>query len=198
MKEAKGDERHRRKQREQDVRVRHQHPPRGQELRRGDVERCGHRGHGRAELSSSEVVDQKQRQRAGAAALDGAFEWLINVPSADLPPPLWREVLRPLAEKRLADGMLSPSELAFCAMIVPATIAARLSATRADLQALASEPLESLPASLRLPTAFLLATFGLQASAQLGAPLFACGLFPVHEALKSATEPPEVWRLLQP
>jgi hypothetical protein len=110
---------------------------------------------------------------------------------------LWREVLRPLAEQRLMNE-ISPLELAFCAVLVPSTIAAQLSASRADLQKLASESLENLPASLRLPTAFLLVTLGLQASAQLGAPLIARGLFPVYEALEGATEPPEAWRLLQP
>lgn len=153
----------------------------------------------RSMLAAGTTVGAREvTQRAGPAVLDGALEWLVNVPSADLPPPLWREVLRPLAEERLVGGTLAPSELAFCAVMVPVTIAARLSASRPDLQALASEPLETLPASLRLPTAFLLVTLGLQASAQVGAPLLARGLFPVHEALEGATEPPEAWRLLQP
>ncbi len=153
----------------------------------------------RAMLTAGTTVGaQEVTHRAGAAALDAALDWIIDSLSADIPLSLWREVLRPLAEERLAGAMLSPSELAFCTAIVPPTIAARLSATRADIQALASEPLEKLPSSLRLPMAFLLVTLGLQASAEIGASLLARGLFPVHEALEGATEPPEAWRLLQP
>jgi GTPase-associated protein 1, N-terminal domain type 1 len=149
-------------------------------------------------MAGTTVAAREVTQRAGLAALDGALDWLVETPSAKLPPPLWREVLRPLAEKRLARGTLSPPELAFCATIVPATIAAGLPATRPDVQALASEPLDILPASLHVPTAFLLVTLGLQASAEVGAPLLARGFFPAHDALEGATEPPEAWRLLQP
>ena len=152
----------------------------------------------RAMLAAETMVAAREvTQRAGVAALDGALDWLVETPSAKFPPPLWREVLRPLAEERLAHDALSPPVLAFCAAIVPATIAAGLPATRPDLRTLASEPLDTLPASLRLPTAFLLVTIGLQASAQDGAPLLARGFFPVYEALEGAVEPPEAWRLLQ-
>jgi hypothetical protein len=153
----------------------------------------------RAMLAAGTTVAAREvTQHAGPAALDGALEWLVETPSAKLPPPLWREVLRPLAVERLARGTLSPPELAFCAAIVPASIAAGLAATRPDLQALASAPLETLPASLRLPTAFLLVALGLQASAEVGTPLLARGFFHVYEALEDAAEPPEAWRLLQP
>lgn len=153
----------------------------------------------RAMLAAETMVAAREvTQHAGVAALDGALDWLVESPSAQFPSPLWREVLRPLAEERLARGPLSPPELAFCAAIVPATIATGLPATRPDLRALAAEPLETLPASLRLPTAFLLVTLGLQASAQAGAPLLARGFFPVYESLEGADEPPEAWRLLQP
>ena len=60
----------RREQREQDVRVRHQHPPRGQKLRRRDVQRRRHRGGGDSKLASGEAVEQEQRQRAGEEADD--------------------------------------------------------------------------------------------------------------------------------
>jgi hypothetical protein len=134
---------------------------------------------------------------AGEAAVDGALEWLVNTSTCFLPA-LWREVLRGLAQARLESGMLRPLELAFCAAIVPPTVAARLSASRPDMQTLASHPLEDLPLPLRLPTAFLLVTLGLQASPQSGAPLIARGFFEVHDALEGAVEPPEAWRLLQP
>jgi hypothetical protein len=106
--------------------------------------------------------------------------------------------LRPLAEERLAGGTLPAPALAFLAAIVPPNIAASLPAMRPDLQELASQGLEALPVSLRVPTAFLLVTLGLQASGEFGAPLLACGFFPVYEALEGATEPPEAWRLVQP
>ena len=73
----------------------------------------------------------------------------------------------------------------------PPTVASRLSASRPDLQTLAAEPVENLPPALRLPTAFLLVTLGLQASPQTGAPLIARGFFAVHDALEGAVEPPE-------
>jgi hypothetical protein len=153
----------------------------------------------RAMLAAGTTVAAREiTQRAGNAALDGALDWLVKTPSANLPAPLWREVLRPLAEERLAGSTLPPPTLAFCAAIVSATVAAGLPATRPDLQELASQPLEALPASLRVPTAFLLVTLGLQASGKVGAPLLACGFFPVYEALEGAAEPPEAWRLLQP
>jgi len=153
----------------------------------------------RAMLTAGTTVAAREvTQRAGPIALDGALDWLIKDSSANLPPPLWRKVLRPLAEERLTGGMLTAPELAFCAVLVRPSIAAGLSPTRADLRALNSESLETLPAPLRLPTAFLLVTLGIQASSEIGAPLLACGFFPVYEALEGATEPPEAWRLLQP
>ena len=148
--------------------------------------------------AGTEVAAREVTQHAGPSALEGALDWLVETQPTILLPPLWREVLRPLAEGRLAGGNLSPLELAFCAAIVPAHIAAELPASRSDIQALAGKALDTLPASLRLPTAFLLCTLGLQASEWDGAPLLARGFFPVYEALDGAVEPPEAWHMLQP
>jgi len=148
--------------------------------------------------AGSTTAAREVTERAGPAALDGALRWIEKELSAEMPPPIWREALRPLAEQRLAGNFLSSKQFAFCAAIVPVDVAANLSATRSDLRALASEPLENLPSALRLRTAFLLVTLGLQASAEVGAPLLAWGFFAVHAALQSSTEPPEAWRLLYP
>lgn len=149
-------------------------------------------------IAGTTVAAREIAQRAGSAALEGALEWIANAKSESLPPVLWREALRPLAEERLSRDALDPAELAFCAAIVPTTIAAKLPASRPDVQALASVPLESLPVPLQLPTAFLLVTIGLQASEDVGAVLLARGFFAVHDALEGAAEPPEAWRLLRP
>jgi hypothetical protein len=152
----------------------------------------------RAMLQAGTVVGVREVvSLANDAALDGALEWLISASPPSFPT-LWREVLRKLAEERLERENLRPLELAFCAAIAPSTVVARLSASRADVQRLASEPLENLPLPLRLSTAFLLVTLGLQGTPQAGAPLLARGFFAVHEALAGAVEPPEAWRLLQP
>ena len=66
----KRDERRRREQREQNVRMRHQHPPRGEKLRRGHIQRCRHRRHAESEFAARENVEHQQRQRAGDEADD--------------------------------------------------------------------------------------------------------------------------------
>ncbi len=153
----------------------------------------------RAKLTGgNEVAAREIAQHAGPAALETALKWLVETHSTRLVSPLWREVLRPLAEERLAGGNLTPHELAFCAAMVPPPVAAALPATRSDIQELAVNSLNILPAPLRLPTAFLLCTLGLQASEWDGAALLARGFFPVLEALDGAVEPPEAWRMLQP
>ncbi len=149
-------------------------------------------------VAGTEVAARDVAQHAGPTAVEGALDWLVETQPTTLLSPLWREVLRPLAEERLAGGNLSPVELAFCAAIVPAHIAAQLPPSRSDIQALAGKGLDTLPPSLRLPTAFLLCTLGLQASEWDGAPLLARGFFPVYEALEGAMEPPESWRMLHP
>jgi len=148
--------------------------------------------------AGTEEAAREVTQHAGPRALEGALDYLGETQSTNFLTPLWREVLRPLAEERLTCGNLSPIELVFCATIVPPSIAAVLPATRSDIQELAAKPLDSLPTSLRLQAAFLLCTLGLQASEWDGTPLLARGFFPVYEALDGAVEPPEAWRMLQP
>lgn len=153
-----------------------------------------------AMLSARSTVAVRQVvNRAGSAALAGAVQWLLaEEPPRDLPQPIWREALRPFAEARLKEERLPPVELAFCAAIVSPDVAGMLDAKRVDVQMLASTPLQNLPPALQLPTAFLLVAVGLKASGEDGAPLLSRAFFRVYEALESASEPPEAWRLLQP
>lgn len=73
-----------------------------------------------------------------------------------------------------------------------------LNTTRADIQELARTPIQSLPAPLRLPTAFLLVTLGLRAGDAEGANLVARGFFPVYNALASDDYSTDSWQLLSP
>ena len=121
-------------------------------------------------IGASDVV-----QHAGDSALNGAMDWVTHSHATELPSYVWRDALRSIAERRLERENLSPAELVFCAVIASNKACARLQAWRPDVQALAAEPLDNLPLSLRVPAAFLLVAIGLQTLGNLGTPLLARG-----------------------
>lgn len=139
--------------------------------------------------------------RAGSHVMQGAFRWLEHpVAQHVLPSQPWREALAVPAEEILTrNHSLLPAELAFSAWCVPPEIAHRiLSAERADIQKLASQPLENLPPPLRVPTAFLLIALGLEATTDAGTHLIVRAFYPLHAALAARNYSEESWSLLSP
>jgi hypothetical protein len=111
---------------------------------------------------------------------------------------MWREALASPAAIRLGDPKpLAPDQLALCAWFVPPKTARQLlSASRHDVQQLASKSLDSLPPPLRVPTAFLLVALGLRTEKPEGIRLITKGFFQVHDALASTQYSSELWSLL--
>jgi len=135
---------------------------------------------------------------AGQAALDGALRWLIGNKKNRNLPPLWREALRPSAEKRIQQSANSVVELALWVTLSSPKVAEKIPPIRKDVLQLANESLTNLPSLLQLPVAFFLLTIGLQAAGIVAARLIGRGFFVAHAALAAEIEPPESWRLLQP
>ncbi len=135
---------------------------------------------------------------AGHSAFEGFADWLKLTSPAVFPLPVWRDALRPVAEKRLREGGLSPLDLALCMAVAPSAVIKRMNGLSSELLTLASVPLDVLPAAIRLSTAFLLVTIGLQSEEEVGERLLSSSFFHAHSALEGEEEPPEAWRILQP
>jgi hypothetical protein len=152
-------------------------------------------------VTGTDVAVRTAVEKAGSYAMEGALRWLDSkVARERLPSQLWRDALAGPATAYLQLATASsPSALALCACLLEPGVAARvLSATRLDVQELARTPIESLPAPLRTPAAFLLVTLGLRADGADGVNLIARGFFPVHKALASDNYSSDSWRLLSP
>lgn len=137
--------------------------------------------------------------RAGTEVMSGALRWLQHpIAQQMLPSQPWREALADSAAELLRrETSLSPAELAFCAWCTPShVVPCILSAERGYIQNLANQPLEVLPAPLRVPTAFLLAAVGLRAITDSGTSLIVKAFYPLHEALATRDYSEESWLLL--
>jgi hypothetical protein len=152
-------------------------------------------------VAGTDVAVRTAVEKADSYALVGALRWLDSEPAQErLPSQLWRDALAGPAATYVKRGMApSPGALAFCACLLEPGVARQLlSATRPDVQELARTPIESLPATLRVPTAFVLVTLGLRAGGAEGVSLAARGFFPVYKALASDNYSSDSWRLLSP
>lgn len=154
-------------------------------------------------LTATGVAVREAVQKAGSYSIECAFQWLDSPISQQLlPSQIWRDALAgPAAERLKQDQELSPSRFSFCAWLIPPKILRSIIyPTRQDVQKLAVQPLDDLPLPLRLPTAFVLVTLGLQAEGSLGVKLLKQGFFRVYDALASNeyAYPPECWSLLAP
>jgi hypothetical protein len=138
---------------------------------------------------------------AGPFAMTGSFRWL-EYPLANefLPSHSWRDALALSAIAELSrNSGLQPAQLALSAWCVPSNEVRRvLSADRSDVQRLSDASLAAIPAPLRIPTAFLLLTLGLNSHSELGVELILRNFFVVHDALASSTHSSESWWLLAP
>ena len=138
---------------------------------------------------------------AGQFAMSGAFRWLEHpVSEKILPSHAWRDALASPAVAMLTKTKnLQPAQLALSAWCAPTGEVCRiLSANREDVQRLADESPDAIPASLRIPTAFLLLTISLKENSDAAAKLIVRNFFTVHEALASGEHSPESWWLLSP
>jgi hypothetical protein len=152
-------------------------------------------------VTGSNVAVRDVVRKAGRHAIDGALRWLEKATTQErLPSQQWREALAMPAAERLGNSdMDPPAALALCAwFLLPQSVPTVLSASRSDIQRLASQPLKALPSVLRLYSAFLLVTVGLRAGNAGGVQLVARGFFQVYEALASGDYPWESWQMLAP
>jgi hypothetical protein len=152
-------------------------------------------------LAPTNVAVRDAVERSGPLAIEGAFEWLSSRNAQEcLPSQIWREALGPSAADRLRNTEdSSPEQLALCAWFVRPEVARQLlRGSRRDVQRLADQPLETLPALLRLHAAFLLVALGLHIGDIEGVKLLARGFFPVYDALASNNYSSESWGLLSP
>jgi hypothetical protein len=152
-------------------------------------------------LAATYVSVRSAVRNAGPYAMQGAFRGLSNeMANRILPSSGWRESLTESAANQMdSDGLLSPSELAFCCWIVPPEIVRRkLSASRKDILELAARPLEDLPKPLRNHTAFVLVALGLRGKSLEAVKLIKRGYFQVYAILANTQATSEEWALLSP
>jgi len=138
---------------------------------------------------------------AGQFAMSGAFRWLEDPAAQEvLPSHAWRDALASPAIAVLArSNNLLPAQLALSAWCAPPDQLRRaLSASREDVQRLADESPNTIPAPLRVFRAFLLMTLGLRENSERGAKLILSNFYGVHEALASGGYSSESWWLLSP
>ena len=135
---------------------------------------------------------------SGAAVLDATVDWVRRTAREDLPTITWRDALRPLAEKRLAEKPNEIVELLLCLALVPATTVSAVALKPATRRMFAEVEINTLPVPLRVPTAFVFVTVALQTTGPIAARLLSQGYDIVHEALATQTETIDSWRLLQP
>jgi hypothetical protein len=138
---------------------------------------------------------------AGPFAMVGAFRWLEHqVAKEVLPSHAWQDALASPATAVLDRTKdLKPAQLALAAWCAPAIeIRRTLSASREDVQRLADESPDAIPAPLRVSTAFLLLTIGLRENSDAGVNLVSRNFFTVHEALASGADSSDSWWLLSP
>jgi hypothetical protein len=140
-------------------------------------------------------------EMAGQFAMSGAFRWLEHqVAEEVLPSHVWRDALAAPAIAMLTQTKdLQPAQLALTAWCAPTGEVRRvLCASREDVQRLADESPEAIPAPLRVPTAFLLLTIGLAENSDKASNLVLRNFFTVHDALASGEHSSESWWLLSP
>ncbi|HEY4361434.1 MAG TPA: hypothetical protein VGN17_10705 [Bryobacteraceae bacterium] len=150
-------------------------------------------------IAATNVAVREAVERAGSYAIEGALRWLSHSVSQQyLPSQGWRDALAEAATSRLQNtNLFSPTALAFCSWLVPPKVVREtLNAARKDVQQLARQALEELPAPLRLHTAFLVVTLGLRAGGNEGIELLSRGFFPVYDALASDNYSSDSWQLL--
>lgn len=151
-------------------------------------------------IAATDVAVREVVEKAGPHAMQGAFRWLDHGIAQDLlPSEPWRDALSVPAETLLSKEQMPPGPLALCAWCLPRAAARRvLSASRQDIQELASQSLEVLPRPLRVPTSFLLVTLGLLSESEVGVKLLVNSFFTVHDALGSGDYSSDSWLLLSP
>jgi hypothetical protein len=150
--------------------------------------------------AGTSVGTQAATLAAGPSAMDGVFRWLETCAQSSPPPETWRAALsRPATAALSKDGVLLPTQLAFCAWCTPNDVVRSvLSASRDDVQQLASVAFDSMPGFLRVHTAFLLSMCGLRSNNEAGSRLIVRSAFEVHEALLIGAYSFQTWMLLSP
>ena len=134
---------------------------------------------------------------AGRYLTDGLLKWLKS-DNPHLPSPGWREALIPPLAKALEEGTLSPPLLALAAWTLPSEQANSLAGHRPDVQTLARQGLNDIPAPLLLPSLFWLTSLGFKTSGEDGLALLARAFFPVYKAVALSDYPGEAWERLAP
>ena len=104
---------------------------------------------------------------AGTYLTEGLLKWL-KTGNIRLPSPVWREALITPLASALNEGTLSPPLLALAAWALSREQASSLSGHRPDVQALARQGLDDVPAPLVLPTVFWLTTLGFKTPGEDG------------------------------
>jgi len=152
-------------------------------------------------IAETDVSVREAVAMAGQFAMSGAFRWLDDqVVKEVLPSHVWRDALASPAVALLAQTKdLLPAQLALSAWCAPAAEVRRaLSASREDVQRLADESPDAIPAPLRVSTAFLLLTIGLRESSDAATNMILRNFFTVHEALAARAHSSDSWCLLSP
>jgi hypothetical protein len=134
---------------------------------------------------------------AGSHLTDGLLKWLKS-DNFHLPSLGWREALIAPLSKALKEGTLLPPLLALAAWTLPPEQANSLAGHRSDVQVLARQGLDEVPAILLLPSLFWLTTLGFKTSGEDGLALLGRAFFPVYKAVALGDYPGEAWERLAP
>ena len=138
--------------------------------------------------------------KAGVFALEAVLNcWLSFAKCDGLPNETWREALSKNATTRFnAPEELEPVSVAFCVWLMPYAEARAIDVENRRIYTLARFPIDMLPESLRVPTAFFLTLVGLRANGKHGLELLSKGFFVAYQTLEVSPSPPEPWFLLAP
>lgn len=133
----------------------------------------------------------------GTSFAEGLLNWLKTA-NIRLPSQTWREALATPLSSALNQGTLSPPLLALAAWAFSPEQASSLSGHRPDVQTLARQGLDDVPAPLVLPTIFWLTTLGFKTPGEDGLSLLACAFFRVYNTVALGDYPSEAWDRLAP
>ncbi|MDP2605449.1 MAG: hypothetical protein Q8S00_23140 [Deltaproteobacteria bacterium] len=142
-------------------------------------------------------AEQETVTLAGTYITEGLSNWL-NASDICLPSRAWREALSIPLARALKETTLPPSLLALAAWALPPEQANSLSGDRADVQAIAREGVEKLPAPFVIPTLFWLTNIGFKTPGQDGLNLLTRAFFRVYDAVARSDYPREAWERLVP
>ncbi len=153
---------------------------------------CGAMLHAQCDFAERETVTL-----AGTYLTEGLLKWLTTG-NIRLPSPTWRKALITPLTSALNEGTLSPPLLALAAWALSPAQASSLSGHRPDVQALARQGFDDVPAPLVLPTLFWLTTLGFKTPGRDGLCLLARAFFPVYDTVALSDYPSEAWEHLVP